>query len=108
MLPGMEGRLVTGFFLERCIETQQGNHPIARRSFVEWRAQCAGLGPASSTRAILEVGAEPLIRHLGFNGLTRPATQAGLVVTAATSRFGSLALVVASWGERLDPFWRIG
>jgi hypothetical protein len=114
MLPGFSGHLVSEQFLERA----EVEHALptgaafqadeARRGLADWRRQCGVLGPASSLRAMLEVGAAPLAAALGFGP---PAAVAPIkdAVTATLGAAGSaVALVVTPWGVSLDPFWRAG
>src|SRR6185295_18960087 len=70
------------------------------------RDACSGLGPASSTRAVLEAAAAPLVALLGFEPPSdlEPADRS----IAATIRGGRwpVALIVVPWGEPFDPLWR--
>src|ERR1700674_5798776 len=109
MLPGFSGHLVSEFFLERYLSEQPpatDRTVSCRRELVEWRRRCHVLGPASSLRALFEIGAEGFVSALG---LTRPtdieAHQDVLVATIRGPR--AVALVVANWGARLDPLWRV-
>ena len=75
-----------------------------------WRVRTAGLGPASSPRALLQSAAAPLLVALGFDSpsdveATEPA---GAMFTATVHAGGSVvAVLVTPWGERLDSFWRL-
>src|ERR1700676_2333096 len=109
MLPGFSGHLVSEFFLERHLseQSQETDRSVScRRELVEWWKRCRALGPASSLRALFEIGAEGFVSALG---LTRPteieAHKDVLVATIRGTR--AVALVVANWGARLDPLWRI-
>jgi len=118
MLPGFSGHLISEIFLEGYLTTSGGStaaDAVARRRLIEWRRRCQSLGPASSVRAILGIGAEGLARVLGFSAPAHiEALNHAVVATlfvpstplwAVPSR--PVALVVAGWGERLDPLWRL-
>jgi hypothetical protein len=115
MLPGFGGHLISEFFLEQAAADSLRPDPDkrgadgVRRGLTEWRQRCRRtLGPSSSVRAMLDVGAAPLATTLGFDP---PAALAPLKdAVAATLGAGSnaVALLVTVWGSRLDPFWRAG
>jgi len=76
----------------------------AHRMFREWRVACAELGPASSQRAISDVGATPLAHLLGF-GVSgqRAGTSIQLDLLSGTARVPCL---VCLWAERPGRQWR--
>ncbi len=110
MLPGIAGRLIA----EAGLEQRLGTRPVeaavleAHRSFRHWRLRGAQLGPASSLRAMSEVGAGPLALVLGYVP-SAYSTQAGSVavldLVTSTSRIPCL---VCTWAARMDPLWRSG
>src|SRR5204863_455484 len=108
MLPGFGGHLISEHFLERHLGQGVAVEPTAatRAAFRRWRERQHVLGPASSVRAMLETGATPLLRVLGFTALSEARLSEDLA--SATLRVGDLTivLVVARWGDRLDPLWR--
>ena len=108
MLAGFGGHLISEHFLEQRLEQPSGAEPGAatRAAFRRWRQRQLLLGPASSVRAMLEAGAEPLVRLFGFDIVTD--VELSDDVASATLRVGTSAvlLVVVRWGERLDPLWR--
>ena len=113
MLPGFGGHLVSEDFLERTGIADASSSAVAtrpdapQRLLADWQRSCRGLGPTSSLRAMLEVGAAPLAAVLGF---TRPtALLAVKDALAATLHAGTqpIALVVTPWAVPLDPVWRI-
>src|SRR5882672_3730779 len=81
MLPGFSGHLVSEAYLE--VEGRADAAAVdrsleqIRRDLLKRWTRSADLGPASAPRALLQSRAEPLV------------------------------LVVAPWGERLDPLWRL-
>ena len=108
MLPGIEGHLVSGAFIEQQVSggfdaAAEGG---ARRELAAWRSRCAMLGPSSAPRTLLQ-SAAPLFSALGFG----PAEQIELTALAisASLRSGdrSVALIVTPWGEARDPLWRL-
>ena len=109
MLPGFGGHLVSEFYLERLVlerdDVRAKAHHV-RSSFENWRRQSAQLGPTSSPRAMLELGAAPLMQLLGGDppSSAEPFDRG----VAATVRFDSapVGLIVTTWGGRLDPLWR--
>ncbi len=108
MLPGFSGHLISESFLERCLESSlaSGSSEPGRHRLSRCRERASSLGPASSLRALLEAGATPFFRELGFVG---PIGVESLKSTlAATLSNGStpIALIVAPWGQRLDALWR--
>lgn len=109
MLPGFSGHLISESFLERHID---GSTPRAasiddfRRKLAQCRVRAQSLGPASSLRALLEVGATPLLRELGFSKIADVDALDGALVATLSGASTPLVLVVTSWGERLDPYWR--
>jgi hypothetical protein len=108
MLYGVSGHLLSGAFLERLVADLPPGDPDRQlqRHLAAWRQRSRGLGPSSSLRAMLNAGAGPLLAVFGF----RP----GIAITpherslAATVLGGArpVALLVARWGEPLDPLWR--
>ncbi len=124
MVPGLGGHLLSEVFLETHLSARGAldgdriaGDAAAHRRLSSLRRQCASLGPASSLRALLEIAAAPLVDLAGFE----PPTDIAAVdsVVAATifrapgphvvpgSNLHNVALIVAAWGERLDPLWRV-
>src|SRR5205809_4764571 len=70
MLPGFGGHLISEAFLEASLLAigDDGRDAAGRfrGEFITWRQSCCGLGPASSARTLLHVGAAPLLLALGF------------------------------------------
>ena len=108
MLPGFKGHLLSVAFVEGQLSAiaVPAHTERLRRELLAWRARSAMLGPASTPRTILQTAA-PLCAALGFDApaAIEPAPPA----VAATLRAGSraVALLVAPWGEPLDPLWRL-
>lgn len=109
MLLGVTGQLVSHACLEQCVGGKVGLGEARRperRALERWRRGCATLGPASSPRTLLEVGAEPLVRVLGFIPIARPDQRREAVIVGLRGTFGTATLLVAPWGARLEPLWR--
>jgi len=113
VLHGFGGRLISEYFLERDLQDSRTSEAevlpdldIARRELVRWRASCAMLGPATSIRSLVE-SAGPLITALGFAAPSRIDLSRPDCATATVHAEGHpIVLLVTSWSERLDPFWR--
>ena len=108
MLPGIDGQLLSGAFVEHVWPAMPESPEAgrARRELMAWRAGCAMLGPSSAARTILQTAA-PLFAALGFE----PAGQMEVAdaVVAATLRSGgrTVALLAVPWGDARDPLWRL-
>jgi hypothetical protein len=112
MLPGFGGHLVSELFLESRLAAgierfEPADAERVRRRLTAWRQGCRSLGPSSSVRALLEAAAGPLVEALGFEPPSG-VDDTDPKLAAAHARCGShhVALLVAPWGERLDPLWR--
>ena len=108
MLPGLTGHLLSETFVETLLTAAPGfeTDPRAYRQLESWRKESWGLGPASSLRAMLNAGAEPLAAALGFESPTGIAPRKRAMAATLRDSSRALALLVTSWGESLDPFWR--
>jgi hypothetical protein len=113
-MPGFNGHLVSEAYLDAaCLADVSADGRLLeqiRRDLLVWRTRAAVLGPASAPRALLQDGAEPLLAALGFEAPADiGAIDARGVLLAATVPTGGLpvTLVVAPWGDRLDPLWRL-
>jgi hypothetical protein len=110
MLPGCTGHLISESYLERVVDAQQGiteSGAARRRMLAAYRAGRRRLGPASGLRTLFEIGAEPFVRALGHARPMNIAFEKDLAfATVRCPSAGSVALVVATWGARLDPLWR--
>jgi hypothetical protein len=109
MLAGVDGHLLSGAFVERRLSAIDDSASLerVRRDLMAWRARCAALGPASTPRALLQVGATPLVAALGFEPPSEVAASGSGLAATLRSRGRSVALLVTPWGEPLDPLWRL-
>jgi hypothetical protein len=110
MIPGFTGHLISELFLESWLDNNRlldSERDDIQRAFLEARHRAASLGPASSVRAILELGADPVVRALGFEPITGIDFVRDVIVASTSQLETSVAIIVARWGERLDPHWRL-
>ena len=108
MLPGFSGHLISESFIERHLGSSltNGSSEPGRHRLLRCRALSASLGPASSLRALLEAGAAPLFRELGFAGPVSVVPLKGTLAATLSTGSEPVALIVAPWGQRLDGSWR--
>jgi len=117
MLPGFSGHLVSEAYLEvegraDAAAVDRSLEQIRRDLLKRW-TRSADLGPASAPRALLQSRADPLLAALGFEPpVDIMAIDTSLVATVPCNqrhecRGQPVVLVVAPWGERLDPLWRL-
>ena len=102
MLAGLAGHLLSTSFLEGRLAAAGAMNAHAWRRFVEARRLGDTLGPSSSLRALLEVGASPLDRVLGFEPPRDVERADTVLVTTLTGGAEGVALIVAPWSEPLD------
>ena len=136
MIEGVSGPLVSHHYAEHLMGTafagrlgERSRDHARRRIRAWWRRDASCLGPASSLRAVFDLGAAPLVGVLGFSarqprdgfmvrpcGVSRPRRaghdtgpgEAGRdVLLAADAVAGSVTvpLLVGLWGAALDPLW---
>ena len=136
MIEGVSGSLVSHHYAEHLLGTAfagrlgEGSRDHARRRIrAWWRRDAPCLGPASSLRAVFDLGAAPLVGVLGFSarqprdalmtrspGLSLPrragheagpgeAGRATLLVADVVSASVTVPLLVGPWGAALDPLW---
>jgi hypothetical protein len=123
MLPGFGGHLISEDFLERAgipdvlgrtaatrADTTAGADLSVRpsqRLLANWQRSCGGLGPASSLRTMLEVGAAPLASTLGFAPPSAITSLKDALAVTLHAGSQSVVLIVTAWGAPLDPVWRV-
>src|SRR5262245_24871124 len=107
MLAGFQGHLLSEQFLEQHLaELPSGLQTREKRALDLWRQSCAVLGPAASLRSMLETGAAPLARVLGFSAVSEIVMEATAATASLIGGARPVALLIAHWGAHLDPFWR--
>lgn len=108
MVAGLGGRLVSHAYVERqllpsLISSADPDGPALARQLAQWwRDASRLLGPASSARAVFDMGLTPMLRLLGHPS---PA-----MTTHSWGMSGSIdgtdaALVVLPWTASLDSVW---
>src|SRR5262245_8187700 len=112
MLPGFSGHLVSASFLETTLipaapESLRAAAASARAQSAGWRRSSEGLGPASSVQTLLEAGAAPLVRILGFEPPTALERVGSLIVGTVRAGGRPIVLLVSPWGTGLDGIWRL-
>lgn len=110
MLAGFRGHLISESFLERHIagHAQTTSDVDLRRRIQHWRQACHELGPASSLRALVDMGARPLTAALGFTWAGRVVTLKNALGAAIVGSGEPVALVCSAWGDSLAALWRDG
>ena len=107
MLPGIEGHLLSGAFIEQQLPvSDSADTARARQTLAGWRANTAMLGPASTPRALLE-SAAPLFATLGFDPPERVEPVEPAIAATLRSGEGTVALLVSPWGDARDGLWRL-
>ncbi len=114
MIAGVRGSLLSHEAMERVIPAalrgQLGEAGLSRAHrqirILHRRIEAAGLGPASSPRAVFDVVGAPVFAHLGYRAL--PLSSSGQSHTFALQAGGTTVAVmlVTAWGQDLSTTWR--
>jgi hypothetical protein len=110
MLPGLSGHLISELFLESELSAAtrlESGADSARQHFVRWRRSCDWLGPASGVQTLFEAAAVTLVEALGFERPTAVERIDSLLIGTIRCGPQPILLLVAAWGETLDPLWRV-
>jgi hypothetical protein len=110
MLHGFAGHLLSESFLEEQLTNDGVAHDIgvAWRRFGDARRRGQSLGPASSLRAMLGLGAAPLAGAMGFAAPRDVALDRTVLVATVDAGGEPLVLIVAPWCGPLELLWRSG
>jgi hypothetical protein len=112
MLPGLAGHLLAESFLEERLTTHSSDLGIvdtgAWRRFKDARRRGLSLGPASSLRAMLGIGAAPLASAMGLSAPRDIAPDRAVLVATLDAGSEPVVLVVSPWSDPLDSYWRSG
>src|SRR4051812_3046876 len=103
MPPGIRGHLLAGAVIEERVAASVasgGGHPC--RDLAAWRARWSSLGPASTTRSLLQAAAAPLGAILGFEPPAAIAALGGCLSCSLRGAAQAVTLIVAPWAEPLD------
>ena len=111
MLPGFDGHLLSRAFLEQRLlagASDDAAGDCRARGCLPWRRSCDARSGLDSARAVRDGGAAAVrgarLRAAGaIDAYDRCA-----VADACVAATGRSALIVAPWGEPLDPLWRLG
>jgi Eco57I restriction-modification methylase len=109
MITGFSGHLISEQFLEQRIAHPSFYQPgtAHQTEFRKCRESQHRLGPASTVRALLESAAAPIVNTLGFLVVADIEVFDHAAAATLRSDGGGVAMVVTSWGEQLDPWWRL-
>src|SRR5918993_2536424 len=105
---GVGGTLLSGAYAATLLDSEGiPQHPDLTGGLRRWWCMVAArCGPASSTRALVDVAAAPLAQLLGFT-LRRPEALSDTTWTAVLEAADlSAPLVLTPWGASLDAAWR--
>jgi hypothetical protein len=108
MLPGIGGSLLGGAFLEQALDeasSELGQPPFVRLQRW-WQRVDRTLGPASSVRAVLDVGALPLADICGTHVLHIEPHGRGLVGLLGSRHQASVVLHTTTWDADAEAAWR--
>ncbi len=113
MIPGVSGQLLSHAFLDREFLPALLNSPhgigaadLPRRLDRWWRQVTHALGPASASRAVLDVAVAPLLDLLGHAPPVMTTEEWGLVGVAPLTADSSLLIVSVPWITTLDQAWQ--
>ncbi len=111
MLPGISGSLLASAFLEDVLPAKAGDDGARLRPTLAalhrwWHQAERQLGPASSLRAVLDIGALPLIELLGFTANRIEPHGEGFIGTLGGEHGPAAALRTTLWGVSAESAWR--
>jgi hypothetical protein len=102
MIAGFSGHLLSASFLEAALQAAGREDAAASRLFALARRRAGGLGPSSSLRTLLDVGAMPALGVVGFEPPLDVERVDAVLAGTLTAGTQSLVLIVAPWGEPLE------
>ncbi|MGH9386055.1 MAG: Eco57I restriction-modification methylase domain-containing protein, partial [Vicinamibacterales bacterium] len=112
MIPGVSGQLLSHAFLDRELLPALLNSPkaahaseLTRRLDRWWRHVTHRLGPASASRAVLDVAVAPLLELLGHARPIMKAEDWGHVGVTSPGTASPLLVVSAPWTTTIDQAW---
>ena len=110
MLPGISGSLIASTFLESVAlaELRPASEltRLVRRLHQWWRRVERTLGPASGARALLDMGALPLIELLGYDMLRAEPHGNGFIGSIGDGQTAIAVFTTTEWGGDADAAWR--
>jgi Eco57I restriction-modification methylase/N-6 DNA Methylase len=102
MIAGLSGHLLSASFLEGALQAGGREDAAARRLFAVARHRAGGLGPSSSLRTLLDVGAMPALGTVGFEAPLDVERIDAVLAGTLTAGSQRLVLIVAPWAEPLE------
>jgi Eco57I restriction-modification methylase len=109
MIPGFAGQLLSESFLEEQLPSDRDVIDVgAWRLFADARRRGQSLGPASSLRAMLNLGVGPVAEAIGFRAPRDVEIDRTLLVATLDAGSEPVVFVVAGWNEPLELLWRAG
>jgi hypothetical protein len=109
MIPGFAGHLLSESFLEeKLLSGRDATDVIAWRLFTDARRRGQSLGPASSLRAMLNLGVGPVAESLGFRAPRDVEIDRMLLVATLDAGSEPIVFIVAGWNQPLELLWRVG
>jgi hypothetical protein len=114
MIAGISGSLLSHEAMERVIpialrgQLGEGDRSRAHRQLqvLHRRIEAAGLGPASSARAVFDAVGAPLLAHLGYRALPLSSSGASHIFALQAGGRTMAVMVVTPWGHDLSATWR--
>jgi hypothetical protein len=107
MVPGVDGHLLSGAFIEQLLAGAHTNSAgDIRPALIDWRSGCAMVGPASTARVVLQTAA-PLFAALGYEAPAQVEASDAIATATLPAHDRSVAVIAGTWGEPLDPLWRV-
>ncbi|MGE3885858.1 MAG: N-6 DNA methylase [Vicinamibacterales bacterium] len=110
MIPGVTGELLSSAYLARYLEEHEARVPRpdawARGVVRWWRHLRQSLGPASAPRAVLDIGAIPLVSLLGYTVRGLEPAPWGHVGVLAGQAGPSTVFISTRWGVSPEGAWR--
>jgi hypothetical protein len=101
MIAGLSGHLLSASFLEGALQAAGREDTASRRLFSVARRRAGVLGPSSSLRTLLDVGAVPALGAVGFEPPLDVERIDNVLAGTLTARMQRLVLIVAPWAEPL-------
>src|SRR5215831_5316097 len=100
MIPGFAGHLLSESFLEEKLLSDRNVIDVtAWRLFADARHRGQSLGPASSLRAMLDLGLGPVAEAVGFRAPRDIEVDRMLLVATLEAGSEPVVFVVAGWNE---------
>lgn len=110
MVAGVSGTLLSSGLLDAMLDTRDASLTTAATRapalVAWWRRVQARLGPASSARAIADLGALPLVERLGYDVLRFEPLTDGFIGTLGHAGHAVAVVRTTLWDAPPGPAWR--